>query len=238
MSNEAAARLNVFRNVPNNMLWKGATLQQVNRLQQLAETLGFQWDVVGHHTSKSIPLPVVRLSHEGMAFYLRDNFYDINLCVVAEERLTTPLSVLFEGILKPLDWEWYLREVARARNYSWKGWTDEQMDTPGLLALSDDAPWHSVKSPEEKTRWLRRMTDPAWYSKDWSSGKVVWDGVFGPGTKLWIQDHPFMQGIGEHVPESATHPYETGCKGFALALADLEQTEKFIKRLCGMEDSP
>ena len=123
-----------------------------------------------------------------------------------------------------------VRVVSKARNYSWREWTDEQMNTPGLLALSDDAPSYMVKRPDEKARWVRRMTDPAWY-RDWSSDKLVWEGEFGPGVTMWVQDHPFMQGIEALVPSWATKPYEPGCRGFALALSDLDQAQNLVQKL-------
>jgi len=229
VSNETA--LNAFREIPETMLWRDSALHQIDGFRQLTRGLGFPWEVVGHHTSKSIRIPVIRITCGDTKVYLRDNFHDINVCMVSKSPFTTPLSVLFDGILKPLDWTWYLSEIARCRGYSWREWTDEQMDTPGLLALSDDAPWYTAKRLDEKARWAKRMTDPEWWSKDWASGAICWEGKFGPGARLWIQVHPFLEGISKVVPASATKPYEPGCKGFAIAVGNLEQVEGLIKKM-------
>lgn len=228
--------LNSFKSIPDEMLWKGSAIAQIDQFRQFAETLGFPWEVAGQHRSKSIDLPVIRIDcGGGLKVYLRDNFHDLNFCVVsdAKQPITTPMSVLFDGVLEPRSWDWYLEQVSRCRNYSWREWTDEQMDTPGLLALTDDAPWYSVKKPEEKARWRRRMTDPAWFRHDWSSGQIVWEGEFGPGVTMWVQVHPFLEGIGHLVPSSATEPYKPGCSGFALALSNLDQATTLIQRLVG-----
>jgi hypothetical protein len=224
--------LDDFRNIPDRMTWKAAALDQIEKFRQFAEQLGFPWEVAGSHTSKSICLPVIRINCKDMEVYLRDNFHDLNLCVVAKQPIRTPLSVLFEGVLEPFGWDWYLEQVTRCRNYSWSGWTDEQMDMPGLLCLTNDAPAYAVKRPEVKARWCKRLTDPAWYRHDWSSGQITWEGEFGPGVVLWVQNHPFMQGIAELVPSSASQPYKPGCTEFALALPGLDQARNLIQRLC------
>lgn len=224
------ATLEAFREIPDRMLWKEVALAQIEQFQVFAKALGFPWEAVGHHTSKSIQLPVICISCKDMTVYLRDNFHDINICVVASQPIMTPLSVLFEGVLPALSWEWYLEQVAKCRGYSWKDWTDEQMDTPGLLKLTNDTPWYMAKKPEEKTRWAKRMTDPEWY-RDWSHGKIVWEGEFGSGVTMWVQDRPFMQGISNLVPSSAAQPYKPGCLSFALALRDLDHAGNLIKNL-------
>lgn len=229
----SSVALDKFKDIPNQMLWREGGLRQIEQFRSFAEALGFPWDVVGHHTSKSIKLPVIRITCGSLNIYLRDNFHDINVCVVgdAKQPITIPMSVLFDGILPTLTWDWYLDQVSKCRNYSWREWTDEQMNTPGLLALSDDAPSYAVKEIGVKARWVRRMTDPAWFG-DWSRGQILWDGEFGPGVTLRIQDHPFLEGISELIPLKGVYkPYKPGCHSFALALYDMEQATNLIKRL-------
>jgi hypothetical protein len=227
------AKLHSFKRIHDGMLWKGVALQQIDQFRLFAEELEFPWAAVGHHTSKSIALPVIRIAMPGMMVYLRDNFHDINLCVVADAPLTTPVSVLFEGVLEPLSWDWYLEQVERCQNYSWKDWTNEQMSAPDLLCLSNDDPWYKVKKPETKARWAKRMTDPAWFRHDWSSSTIVWEGDFGPGVTMWVLDHAYLEGISGLVPPSAAQPYEPGCSRFALALSNLDQATLCIQRLGG-----
>jgi len=225
--------LDRFRAVSDNMRWKGAAISQCERFEQFTTELGLPWTIVGSHTSQSISLPVICITSGGTKFYLRDNFHDINLCVVSDEPITFPMAEMFEDVLNPLDWDWYIEQVARCRGYSWRDWTDEQMDMPGLLALSNDAFSSSVKSLDEKARWLNRMSDPAWFKHDWSRDTVVWEGEFGPGVTMWVQGYPFMQGISELVPRGAEKPYAPGCTKFALALGSLDQAKVIIERICG-----
>ena len=230
MSN--VTRLDRFKDIRDTMNWRDAAITQIDRFRQFAEGLGMPWDAVGRHTSKSIALPVIRITCGDKDIYIRDNFHDLNVCVVSPNPITTPLNAMFAGVLEPRNWDWYLGEIAKCRGYSWREWSDDQMETPGLLALSDDAPDYMVKKPETKRRWRARMTDPAWWGHDWSSGsKITWEGAFGPDATLWVQYHPFMQGIEPLVPSGANEPYKPGCRNFALALGDLEQVKALITRL-------
>lgn len=222
------------RSVPGNMRWGPAAAQQFTHLRLFSEALGLPWDVVGSHTSKSIKLPVLRFSCSGAEVYLRDNFHDVNICVVAEAPITVSFRGLFEGILTPQDWDWYLTQIARCRNYSWAGWTDEEMDLPGLIALSNETPSYAVKSLREKARWAKRMTDPEWFYCDWSSDAISCEGEFGPGAQLWVQPHPYLEGISELATAEAAKPYTPGCKGFAISLNGLGEAEALLRRFINM----
>ena len=227
-----STKLDTFKDIPDEMLWKGNALDQIEEFKKLAKSLGLHWATVGYHTSKSIPLPVVRFSTRNAQVYVRDNFYDINVCVVSKKPITTPLSVLFDGIITPPEpWDWYLNEISRCRGYSWREWTDEQMDDPNLLSLSPDAPWYMVRKLEEKAAWIKRMTDPTWYGMQWSGGVISWEGDFGPDAKLYVQHHAYLEGILELVPKTAVEPYKPGCMGFAIALENLTEAEALIQRL-------
>lgn len=226
------APLNAFTDIPDRMLWKDAARSQLEGFKQLVTKLGLLWEVVSDHTSKSVRLPVIRITCGNMGVYIH-NFHDINVCVVAREPIDIPLSTLFEDILVPRDWDWYLGEVAKCRGYSWKGWEDREMNSPGTLSPYRDAPDHMRKSAEVKARWAERLFHPEWYHNDWTSGRICWEGEFGPGATLWVQNHAFLEGISKVVPHTAQRPYELGCSGFALAVASLEQVEKLVKRLAG-----
>lgn len=220
-----------FENIDDKMLWKGSALKQIESFKALAARLGARLDVVGSHCSKSIRLPVVRFSINGCHFYLRDNFYDLNLCVLAVDPIHIPLAEMFDGVYEPQTWDWYLNEIARCRGYSWREWSDEQMDDPKLLQLTSDAPSFLVKSQKEKDNWIRRMTDPTWWWTNWAGGLISWDGDFGPGAVLWIQGHPFMQGIEDLVPARANQRYAPGCSAFSLSVGSYEGAELIILRV-------
>ena len=46
MSGEAT--LDTFRTIHDDMLWKGAALRQIEKVEKLARGLGFPWAVAGH----------------------------------------------------------------------------------------------------------------------------------------------------------------------------------------------
>ncbi len=221
-----------FASIKDDMLWKQSALDQIQEFKNLASRLGSRMEIVGSHTSKSIKLPVVRFEIDGRHFYLRDNFYDVNLCVIAVDPINVSLSEMFEGVYKPLTWEWYLAEIARCRGYSWREWSDTQMDDPQLLKLSPDAPSYLVKSQEEKDAWVKRPNDPTWYSTHWAAGKISWEGEFGPDAKLYIQQHPFMQGIEDLVPPRANKRYVPGASAFSISVYDFYKAELIINRVC------
>lgn len=223
-----------FRQIDDDMIWKGAALRQIGEFEALAGRLQIQCEVAGSHTSKSIELPVVRFRQDGNLFLLRDNFYDVNLCVATSKPVTLPLAGLLEGVCKPLGWDWYLGEVAKCRGYTWDYFTDEEMDDPRILRVvkphkDGGRPMEWTVRRDEKDRWIRRMTDPSWFSKDWSSGQVCWDGEFGPDAQLFVQDHPFAEGI--EGPSAMFEPYARGATMFGLALGSMEQAETIIRRV-------
>lgn len=224
--------LNRFRKIRDDMIWKQSALDQLTEFEALAYRLKSDLEVVGAHTSKSIRLPVICLTLNGNRFFLRDNFHDVNLCVLAAEPVRLPLSAMFEKVLQPHDWDWYMAEVAGARGCSWREWTDEQMDDPNLLKLSADAPGYTAKSKGEKERWIRRFSDPEWYGRDWSSAVLCWDGEFGPGVTMYGQSHPFAEGISGLVPPGALKPYAPGKSQFGLAIGDCKAAERMIRRIC------
>lgn len=230
--------LQKFRDIRKEMRWRDAALEQIDQFEKLADKFEVYPVAVGSHTSKSIELPVIELTIGNFRFLIRDNFHDLNVCVQTLGNygpVTLPLQELFEGILKPLDWDWYLGEIARCRGYSWKEWTDEEMDDPKILEVfttrKDGTQVDWKNSPEKKARWIKRLTDPEWYAHDWSSGGLTWDGTFGPGVTLYNQQHPYAEGISALVPSEALKPYAPGKSCFALALDSFEQVELLIRRL-------
>ena len=224
-----------FKEVAPEMFWRGAALDQIDGFEKtvaaIAKRLRVTAEVVGSHRSKSIDLPVVMLSTDAGTFTLRDNFHDINLMAILRQPVTMSLEQFFAGIQEPLTWDWYLSEIERARGYSWREWTDEEMNDPRILRVRDKrdgvAMWWE-KKPDEKDRWASRMSSPAWYSRDWSSGEFTWDGDFGPGVKLFRQDHAYAEGI---KVTTSNRKYLKGASDFIVATDTLASAALMIERL-------
>ena len=224
-----------FKAVAPAMLWRGAALDQIDKFEKtvaaLATRLGVTAEVVGSHRSKSIDLPVVMLSTNAGKLTLRDNFYDINLMAILQHPTTLPVEQFFADIQEPLTWDWYLSEIERTRDYSWRAWSDEEMNDPCILRVRDKRAgvdmWWEKKSGE-KDRWASRMSSPAWYSQDWSSGEFVWDGELGPGVKLFRQGHAYAQGI---KVTTSNRKYLKGISDFIIATDTLATAAAMIERL-------
>jgi hypothetical protein len=231
-----------FRDVSPTMIWRGAALEQIDKFENTVATLAKHFrvtaEVVGTHRSKSIDLPVVKISTDVGEFTLRDNFYDINLMAVLRMSgpgATTTLSLeqFFDGIQEPMTWDWYLSEIERARGYSWREWSDEEANDPRILRVRDKRPGCDMwweKRPEEKDRWAERMSNPAWFSRDWSSGEITWDGNFGPGVKLFHQKHAYAQGIDL---KTSNWKYLRGIRDFIIATDTHANAITMIARLHG-----
>lgn len=229
--------LQEFESIDDKMYWKGAALDQLGRFRRLAEGLGVEPRAVGSHRSKSIDLPVVELVVGGVRCLLRDNFYSVEMAVQSPQPVTLPIASLFAGILEPHDWAWYLAQIDRARGYSWKFWTDEEMDDPRILRVivtrENGMRQEWTVTPEVKDRWLKRLTDPEWYGKDWDA-PLTYDGAFGPDAVLFVQDHTYCEGISDLIPREDRSAYVPGKSCFAVSLGTYEQAETLIRRISGM----
>ena len=221
--------LNDYRNIDDNMIWKKSALSQIDAFESLAKALDEDITAIGSHTSKSVKLPVVQIKIGDNTFVLRDNFYDINLYAQLKEPLNLSLEDFFEAILEPRDWDWYLAEIKKCRDYSYRGWSDKEMNDPNILRAEGTWSWDHPVSPEEKLSWADRMSNPSWY-KDWAGNELTWEGAFcRPGIKMFQQRKPFAQGIvlSPGIPEC----YMPGSNAFIICLNSLEQAETVIKRI-------
>lgn len=229
-----------FKTAAPQMLWQAAAARQIDEFEEAIAAFATRFrttaEVVGSHHSKSIDLPVVKLSTDAGQFTLRDNFHDVNLMAILRGPSALSLEQLFVGIREPLTWEWYVAEIERARTYSWREWSDEEMNDPRILRVRDKRPgcdmWWEKKG-DEKDRWANRLSNPAWHSRDWSSSELAWDGDFGPGVKLYRQDRADGQGI--HVTTS-NRRYVKGVSDFIIATDTLASAIALIERLHGVSD--
>lgn len=226
-----------FKTIAPEMLWKGAAAHQLDAFENAVTAFAARFrtttEVIGSHRSKSIDLPVIKLATNAGEFTLRDNFHDINLMAVLRNPSTLSLEQFFAGVHEPLTWEWYLNEIDRARNYTWREWTDEEMNDPRILRVRDKRPgcdmWWEKKG-EEKDRWAARLTSPAWYSRDWASDEFAWEGGFGPGVKLYRQGYAHGQGM---EIKTSNRRYVKGISDFVIAVDTLESAFTMIERFHG-----
>jgi hypothetical protein len=227
--------LEEFASIDDRMLWKGAALKQIEEFKALAERLGCEPVVVGCHTSKSIRLPVVRLCVGGCVFLLRDNFYTVEMAVSASDPVTLPMAEMLDGLCEAHDWDWYLEQIAKARGYSWKGWSDEEMADWRILRVKvkhdNGGEYVSKMDPDRKDRWAKRLEDPEWYSRDWAGAQITSDEPFGPGAVMFAQQHLYAEGIGDLVASEDLGPYESGKCAFGPSLLNCEEADVAIRRL-------
>lgn len=234
--NTTISNIDKFKAVGSQMLWRGSALAQIDEFEKavatLAERLHVTADVVNSHRSKSIDLPVVKLSTAAGEFTLRDNFHDVNLMAILKNPSTLSLEQFFFDIQEPLTWDWYLAEIDRARNYSWREWTDQEMDDPRILRVRDRRPECShlwwVKEAKVKDRWAARHTNPAWYTEDWARSELTWEGSFSPGVKLFCQKYAHAEGI---TVKTSNRKYVSGTSKFIIATSTLADAVTMIERL-------
>lgn len=219
----------------SSKFWYPAALSQIDQFERVianvAQRYRLKAEVVSTHRSKSIELPVIKLTTDAGEFTLRDNFHDVNLMAVLKHPATLSLREFFHGVREPRTWNWYLEQVAAARGYAWHEWTDEELADPRILRVRDKRPdvnlWWDA-TPDKKNRWAARLTDPAWYEHDWSSDVITWEGNFGPGAELFVQTRAFAEGI---TVTTSNRAYRKGVKDFIIAVATHAAAETLITRL-------
>lgn len=215
--------------VPNQMNYKGAAQAQIDKFWKLAKDLGVTIKVVGDHTSKSCKLPVVELTFPGKGrILIRDNFHSVEIAVQWNFVPALTYADVYkeaqswdnDGHENDRDWAWYCREIERCENYSWKGWSAEELADPRItrveVSRSDGSKYWVDTRPEEKDRWAKRWTDPEWHHKQWA-GRIFYDGVFGPTVKMYLGSNTFLEGISELIPYTDRGIYEKGKQNFTVS---------------------
>lgn len=220
-----------------------AVTAQFDRLKKLAGDHDLPAAVIGTHTSKSCTLPVAffRLAPEAW-LAVRDNFHDTNVIVRLPHDCDLTAEELFgEG----KDWDWYRAKMARCEGYTWRGWSQEELEDERITrvkAPTSDGKgtfWNNT-TPEKKARWLARMTDPSWMTHDWSEGDLFVVGDMGPSAIFYEQPTCFAEGMHEAL-EAALPPQENirayfkpwrpGATRFILRRPHLDAVDTLIKLL-------
>ena len=207
------------KNQPSgSMIWKNAWAAQVKCFHDLATMMGMEAYVVSTHTSKSIELPVVEIWGLHGRFIIRDNFHDVNLAVIWDFPIDVPMSVIYSS----MSWEQYCTAMRKKEKYDhWDQWTSEELNDPRILRVEvsrvdGSTYWREVRW-EEKERWLKRLSDPEWYRRDWSSAKLLVEGGLsnmGPGCTFYVATHPFAEGMASVLKYNQQELYEVGKKAF------------------------
>lgn len=212
--------------VPTEMYWKSEAHRQIKKFWDLAKTLGVNIQVLGHHTSKSIKLPVVELAFVNGRILLRDNFHTLEMAVqwdfapaLAYADVYPPAQDRF-GETDARDWAWYLHEIDRCAGYSWRGWSEEEIADPRITRVqvnrdNGSVYWNDM-TPDRKDRWLKRMVDPEWHHRDWG-GRIFYEGVFGPNAKLFIGTATYLEGISDLIVREDQELFELGKRNFTLS---------------------
>jgi len=194
--------------------------QQIENFTNISNKIGGSLVVIGSHCSKSCNLPVVQIKTTDVNFTLRDNFYDINIFVELFKKVNFEYSDFYEE----KDEDWYEETLNNKKYYTFRGWTEEEINDPRILRVLINSNigtfWSSVSSLE-KDRWLNRYSSTEWYSKDWSSGKLI-----KVDNKYYLSRYCFAEGIKQ---DNNLQPYYIGVEEFFLYANNITKAEKLIK---------
>jgi hypothetical protein len=163
-----------FKDIENGMLWRGSAIEMIEGFARLDELVGGGGTVVGSHRSKSIDLPKLGWSDGNVAVVVLDNFFEFNLHYSGPSRYDLTYE---ECGYHELSYEWYLKEIEGCEGYSWKGWSEEELNDPRITRVqvqheSGGTYWKEADIGK-KERWLRRFENAEWYSRDWSAGQIL-----------------------------------------------------------------
>lgn len=157
---------------------------QMDRFRQLAKELGLKEPrVASEHTSKSISLPVPEFVIPCGVVYVRDNFHDIKMTVVAD----IDIELEYDDIYTPYSKEQYEKDK---KSSLWFG-------------ARDNAKEAHKKYKENKADY----DSDDWYHKHWSSSPLVREG-----DKIWRVGgiaRVYCEGIDKLLlPDEAFLPYK------------------------------
>lgn len=141
--------------IRDTMLWKGNATGQLDWFKKLGELTGCErLEIVSKHTSKSIDLPVVKLSRPGLSMILRDNFHDIKLSVDSKWQIKHDLWGMGTGVteraLSPCYFEGF------EKNWVYPGFY------PGAMKFSLSMGHRTREILPQLIGWLFRKADYEW----------------------------------------------------------------------------
>lgn len=221
-----------------------AARAQIIRAKDLARELGGGKLVINsQHYSKSIKLPVPTIILPGLSFTFRDNFHDLNLLVECDKMMDIPLDFLY----KPQSFEWYMEAINSKRGYSYRDWSDDEMNNPQVLRVQrkrGTPGWQEI-SGDEKDRWAERMTSTEWYTHDWSSGVLITTGPNNPfdaSTTFYHAPRAYAEGIvcepWARVSRGDFKPYTKPCKSFLNCINGWDEMVSICKGIANSVKLP
>lgn len=225
------AEWTVSNAVNEKMVWIGAAAKQVLRFQKMADEMNAPIHVISTHVSKSITLPVVRITGSNGTFVIRNNFDDYNLAVEWDFPVTLPM----EDVYRVMTWEEYFENIKRAESYChWCDWTEEELNDPRITRIeirygNGRTDWRDCDI-EKKERWLKRFESTEWYRRDWSHAELIPDGEMKEGCRFFVADYPYGQGIPSIM--QTYDRYRPGKTHFFIAL---DEVAELIKKINGQE---
>lgn len=222
--------------VKEEMIWKGAAEHQLTEFAGLAEELDAVLYVISYHNSKSIKLPVIALQFNNGWLILRNNFYDICIGMIWNHIPDLKLS----EVATPMPWATYLEAMSKNKGYTYKHWTEEEINDPRILRVfvereNGNGYWSKV-SGETKDRWLNRMKSPEWMQYDWGRSRIVVEGskdnTFDPTTEpsFYVLGYGFCEGFDRGgVPYQVMESWEPGKTMGHFSVGSIEEAIKLCK---------
>lgn len=173
--------------------------------------------IINTHTSKGERLPVVKIDCGNINFTIRDNFYSINLGIELEEDFVFPYAYFYEHE----DMDWYNDEMLRKKDYTFEGWTEEEINDPRILRVFIKNRYWSEVSGAEKDRWLDRYKSVEWYNKDWSSTNLI------KFRDMFVKaEYAFCEGMRDF---EKLQPYVPGMTKFVVCVDSYKKLEEIIR---------
>ena len=126
-------------NPPNtDLIYSNGPIDQIAKLNAVKTIIpDCAVRVVEMHRSKSVPLPVfcikIHAHNADVYCFVRDNFYDIKLCVIADGPVDLPETIIFTELSE----DEFVDEQMRYITYGPK---EERASREAAVALNDD--WH------------------------------------------------------------------------------------------------
>ena len=183
-------------NTPDSdLIYKSGQARQLTRISSIVTLFNqdhVSLNVVGQHSSKSVPLPVACIKFHpynqvNTYCFIRDNFYNIKLCVVSDGPVKIPFHLIYTE------------------------WSEDKLEEQRQRYIG----YGSEEEKEERKR--KAYVNDDWHHTDWSGSKIVRkDGRIYVGS---IPRAVYCEGIDDlGLPQEAFELYDTDKSTFGVEL--------------------